>query len=127
MFAKVVLWIVGLITLAFGAWTLALPFGIAGLVGYDLMTPGAITEIRAFYGGVELGLALFWISGAFKPSLLRPALVSMVMIWGAVAASRTLGIVLDGSLSQTMIVVLITEIASAVLALIALTRLKPTD
>ncbi|MEO0575876.1 MAG: DUF4345 domain-containing protein [Pseudomonadota bacterium] len=122
-FAKVVLWLVGLITLAFGALSLVAPQKIAELTQFGLLSAGAITEVRAFYGGVELGLAAFWIAGAIKPTLMRGALVSMVLVWGAVVFSRAAGIVLDGSFNATMGVVLGIEILSAVLAYVALTRL----
>ncbi|MEL6868962.1 MAG: DUF4345 domain-containing protein [Pseudomonadota bacterium] len=122
-FAKIVLWLFGLITLAFGAYSLVAPEQLAQLTQYDLRSSGAITEIRAFYGGLELGLAAFWIAGALKPSLLRAALVSMILVWSAVAASRVFGLIIDDSLTSTMIIVLVSEVLGAALAFIALQRL----
>ncbi|MEM6819228.1 MAG: DUF4345 domain-containing protein [Pseudomonadota bacterium] len=122
-FAKVVLWVFSIITLAFGALSLVSPEAIANAIKVDPLTPGALTEIRSFYGGLELGLAAFWIAGAQRAELLKPALVSMVMIWGAVALSRIYGLVIDGGTASTLYVALASELAAAILAFVALSRL----
>ena len=125
-FARIVLWLFGGITLAFGAWSLADPVGVSGLLKYELLTAGAATELRSFYGGVELGLAAFWIAGGLRAELLRAALVSMVLVWGAVVLSRVYGLIVDGSASTTLFVVLAVEVLSAVAAYVALSRLPAT-
>lgn len=125
-FAKGVLWVFGLITLAFGAWSLAAPESIAEVLKVTLLTPGAVTEIRSFYGGLELGLAGFWIMGATRADLTRPALVSMVVIWGSVALARIYGLVVDGGTASSLYVALASELAAAILAYLALSRLPAT-
>ncbi|MEM7611277.1 MAG: DUF4345 family protein [Pseudomonadota bacterium] len=121
--AKVTLWLFGLITLAFGVWSLFAPESLAALIKWGIVAPASITEIRAFYGGVEIGLAAFWIAGALKPDLTRGALLSMLLVWGMVVISRGAGIILDDSYSSTMLGALIAEVAAAVMAFISLRRL----
>mgnify|MGYP001795706131 CR=1 FL=1 len=124
--AKVVLWVFALMTLAFGAVSLVAPDVIAGAIKIEMLTPGSVTEIRSFYGGLEIGLAAFWIAGAIKPDLTRAALVSMVLAWGAVALSRITGLVIDGGAASSLYFALVSEIAAAVMAYIALMRLQAT-
>ncbi|MEL7309979.1 MAG: DUF4345 domain-containing protein [Pseudomonadota bacterium] len=124
--ARVVLWIFALMTLTFGAVSLVAPQIIAGAIKIEMLTPGAMTEIRSFYGGLELGLAAFWIAGAIKPELTRAALVSMVLAWGAVALSRIAGLVIDGGTASSLYYALVSEVAAAVMAYIALIRLPAT-
>ncbi|MEM8547289.1 MAG: DUF4345 domain-containing protein [Pseudomonadota bacterium] len=125
--AAIILWLFGLITLAFGVWALLAPTQFAALAHYGLDHPGAVTELRAFYGGVEIGLGVFWILGALRQPLTRAALVSMISIWSGVVIARGLGLVLDGSGSTTMLVVLGTEIAAVIGAAIALNRLPASQ
>lgn len=125
--AAIVLWLFGLITLAFGVWALISPAQFAALAHYGLDHPGAVTELRAFYGGVEIGLGLFWILGALRQPLTRAALVSMICIWSGVVIARSLGMVLDGSVSTTMLVVLATEVVAVIGAAIALDRLPASQ
>ena len=61
-----------------------------------------------------------------RAELLRAALVSMVLVWGAVVLSRVYGLIVDGSASTTLFVVLAVEVLSAVAAYVALSRLPAT-
>ena len=102
-FAKILLVVYGVVTAAFGAWALAAPQSLAGLLGYTLLTPGAVTELRAFYGGLELALGGYWLLAALRRDMLAAGLLSMILVWGFVA--------------------LVTEVAGLVLAAVALRRL----
>lgn len=122
-FAKILLVIYGVVTAAFGAWALAAPQSLAGLLGYTLQTPGAVTELRAFYGGLELALGGYWLLAALRRDMLAAGLLSMILVWGFVAASRAIGFAIDGGIVTPSIVALVTEVAGFVLAAAALRRL----
>lgn len=66
-FALIVLWLAGLGFLGFGLWLLVDPVG--GLAGVDIegTTAAGVVELRAFYGGLEVGLGLFLIACAQRP------------------------------------------------------------
>lgn len=122
-FARTTLWIIGLATLGFGGLAFARPALVAELVGWQLLGPGALTEIRAFYGGAEFGLAVFWIIAAATGSMLRPALLAAVAVWSLVGLSRLAGVLIDDSFSNFMLAAMISEFGAAAFALIALRRL----
>lgn len=121
--AKIVLWLFGLITLVLGVYSFFAPASIAQMVGLGPIAPGGTTEIRAFYGGLEIGIGLYWILTAIKPAITRAGLYSMVFVWGAVALTRGIGVLLDSSASSTMLGALGLETVATVLAIIALKRL----
>ncbi|MFK8016183.1 MAG: DUF4345 family protein [Gammaproteobacteria bacterium] len=119
MFAKVVLIFFGLSFGGFGVWALIAPASLAKLVHFSLDTPGAMTEIRAFYGGLEIGFAAFLIAAAFVRPLVPGALLALVAIAGGIALARLVGIVVDGSGSTFMYSALVWELAGAGLGLLA--------
>ena len=125
MFAKIVLVAISLVTAGFGLLAFVSPEAFAGAMSMELAAPGAVTEVRAFYGGLEIGLAIFWMMGALQPRYLQPALVSVLLVWGAVALARTLGIVMDGSISNMMLAALGLEVAAVIAASIALKQYRP--
>lgn len=127
LFGRIVLVVIGLGTLGFGAFAFARPEALAEIVGIVPGAPAALTELRAFYGGVEFGLAAFWLGAAFSRGLVRPALLSMFAVWALVAASRGLGIIIDDTATNFMLVALVTEAVSAALALAALVSLPASD
>ncbi|MEM7081205.1 MAG: DUF4345 domain-containing protein [Pseudomonadota bacterium] len=120
MAAKVVLWIFGLSFLAFGGWALFDPVSFSNLVQFELTSKLATTEMRAFYGGLELGLAAFFILGALKPDLTRPALLVGLLSMGTVACSRIVGIIVDGSTGSLLYAVLAIEIIGALACFLSL-------
>lgn len=122
-FAKILLLLYGVVTAAFGVWAVALPQSLAGVLNYSLLTPGAVTELRAFYGGLELALGAYWLLAALRRDLVSAGLLSMILVWGFVAASRLLGFAVDGAVTTPSIVALATEVAGCVLAAAALRRL----
>ncbi|MEM6639767.1 MAG: DUF4345 family protein [Pseudomonadota bacterium] len=119
MFATVVLVFFGLSFGAFGVWALAAPQSLSQLLHFGLETPGAVTELRAFYGGLELGLCGFLLAAVFFRHLVPGALIALAAIAGGVALGRIIGMVLDGSTSSLMLGVLTWEIAGAVLGVAA--------
>ena len=109
----------------FGLATLVRPSAL-GVLGIELTRPAAATEIRAFYGGLELGLALFFARAAARPEWFRPALFALAASLGGVALARAAGVVVDGSAGPLVLLLGATEAAGALLAVVALRRL-PRD
>ncbi|HEU4562308.1 MAG TPA: DUF4345 family protein [Longimicrobium sp.] len=121
--ATVSLLLAALGLIAFGATLLVKP-SLLGLVGVELARPAAATEIRAFYGGLELGLAAFFIAAAMHGGAwLRPALFAQTAAFGGIVLARLIGILVDGSAEPMILVFLALEGAGAVLGAIALRRL----
>ncbi len=119
MFAKVVLVFFGLSFGGFGVWALLSPVSLAKLVHFSLDTPGAVTEIRAFYGGLEIGFAIFLIAAVFYRPLIPGALLALTAVAGGIGLARIAGILADGSGSAFMYSALVWELAGAGLGLVA--------
>ncbi len=108
---------------AFGVWALLAPASLASLIHMTPDTPGALTEIRAFYGGLELGLAAFMIRAAFYRPWRSGALMALVAVAGGIAVGRIVGLFVDQSMSGTMLGALVWEATGALLGTLALLRL----
>jgi hypothetical protein len=86
-FANVLLCLAGLGFLGFGLWFVVDPVVPLASMGVAVSGAGATTEIRAFYGGLELGLGLFLLAAAFRRDWRRPAL------WLCLCANAGIGLV----------------------------------
>ncbi len=113
----------GLCFLGFGAVMLVSPHVAWASLGLDLPAGVPTTEIRAFYGGLELGLGALLLAAMHKIQYLRAGLVLGCVAYGSIAGARAIGIIVDGSSSSTyMWVATAVEIGFALLFLVALKR-----
>lgn len=100
------------------------PHEMANLSGMLLLAPAAATDVRAYYGGLQLGLAAFLLLALARLELLRGALTLLVLLYGALALARIGGLWLDGGAQQTFnLAALLLELVSAGLAFWALRTL----
>jgi uncharacterized protein DUF4345 len=121
-FARTSLLLAGLAYAGFGILTLAWPW-VMGIIGIELARPAAVTEIRAFYGGLELGMALFFFRAMRDPAWYRPALFVQAATLGGVVLARLIGIVVDGSGEPLVLLLGAGEGACGLLGFLALRRL----
>jgi hypothetical protein len=114
------LWLSGLSFLAFGVAFLIAPRETLALAG--VATEGAIaaTELRAFYGGVEVALGALIIACAMRAARWRDGLWLTLACYGAIGVTRLVGMGLDGSDSFFLRFAAGTEISFALLAAMAL-------
>ena len=110
---------VGLVPIALGygakpSYTLDALFGIK-------VDTTNLTHIMRAVMGLYLGMVVFWLLGAFRPSMARPALAACVVFMLGLAAGRVLSFIVDGLPHWLLIVYAGLEI---VLGLIALKLLK---
>lgn len=105
----------------FGVATLLRP-SLLGAVGIALTEPAAAAEIRAFYGGLEVGLAVFFALALGRVGWHRPALVAQVCAFGGVALGRAIGLVVGGVFDPLLLLFLALEAAGAGFGLWALRR-----
>ena len=125
LFARIFLAVQALILAGFGLAYLVKPHELANLSGMLLMAPAAITDVRAYYGGLQMGLGMFLLLACRQVELLRGALTLLVLLYCALALARLGGLWLDGGLQQTFnLVALLFELVSAVLAMLLLRRLR---
>ena len=120
LFARAYLVLQALALAGFGAAYFLYPQDMASLSGMTLIQTAAIVDVRAYYGALQLGLAVFLLSSAFRPTFRRPALAMLTLVFAALALGRVAGLYLDGTVGQTFnLYALAYEAVSALLALVA--------
>ena len=120
VFAGVVLWISGLGMLGFGLAFLWAPLETMAAAGLSLEGALAATELRAFYGGLEVALGLLILACALRAERLRDGLVLSLAIYGGIGLARLAGMLIDGSDTPFLRFALATELGLAIAAAIAL-------
>jgi hypothetical protein len=125
LFARVVLVIQLLALAGLGLAYFARPHEMANLSGMLLMSPAAATDMRAFYGGLQLGLAAFIGVALSRLDFTRAVLTLLVLLYSAMALARIGGLWLDGGAQQTFnLYALLLEVVSAGLCFWALRGLQ---
>ena len=105
--------------LVLGVYAVAFLFSpalLGRLVGLAFGDANAFVEIRAFYGGLELGIAGFLAWAAFRPAHARSALVLFAFAFGAAGAARFWGIAEFGFTGPSQPLVAGIELAAAAAA-----------
>ena len=120
LFSRIVLVLLGLMFLSFGVAFLLRPAQMAQMVGIELPEPTARMEIRAFYGGLEIGLAVFLLVCAATGAWIKPGLLAAGLACAGPALGRTVGLLLDGKPKSVIFTILAVEVACAVAVALAL-------
>ncbi len=100
------------------------PGKLAGLVDLTAGSKAALVELRAFYGGIELGLGAFFAIAALKKEWQVPSLAAALLALAGVAGARIYGISVEGSAGALIYLLLAIEVAGAVLAAVGLVQAK---
>ena len=93
--------------------------GAGELVGLVPSEGTGRAELRAMYGGLDLGIGAFLAWGAWRPDGARPALAFGALALGGLACGRAVGIVLDDP-GGVMVRLLASEVVSGGLCVAAL-------
>lgn len=124
-FARFVLVLQALIMIGFSLAYWLRPYEMANLNGMLLMETASVSHMRVYYGGLQLGLALFLIWAVRAPDRARAALVMLVITMLALVAGRLGSMWLDGGeLIGFDLVSLAYRILAAVLAGAALMMIR---
>ena len=112
--------------LMFGGFAVAFlwnPVATGALVDIRPETPAARIEIRAIYGGFELGLTAFLIWSLLAPERLSTGLLVNALVLGFVALCRLIGVAAEAAMPRPIPTALASEIVLSVLSCAALWRL----
>ncbi len=99
--ARILLTIQALLLAGFGLAYFIRPQEMANLSGMLLMAPAAVTDVRAYYGGLQLGLAAWLVLALLRTDLLRAALMLLVLLYASLLVARLCGLWLEGGAQQT--------------------------
>ncbi len=83
------LWLNAVIYVAFAAWITLNPWGTAQAAGFQSLTSGGRTEYLTVYGGLQLGVAAFYVWTALSPGQQRAGLMFSLFLYAAVVAYRS--------------------------------------
>jgi hypothetical protein len=122
MAIRVFLALSALVWLPYGLWCFLRPEFLAEAAGIVASTTTASTELRAMYGGLQMGIGMLAAAAVLAPSLRRPALLTVAFLCTGLATTRLLGVLLDGGLSAYTAAGLFFEILSASIAVALLPR-----
>jgi hypothetical protein len=106
-----------------GLGFLVVPVQWASLVEISLPTAMARTDFRATYGGFDLAMGVFLGLCAFRTEWIRPGVVALGIAAAGFGGGRLIGILVEGTASPLMLVFVVIETASALLAFYVLRRL----
>ena len=88
-----------LVLISYGLYCLFVPSFLGTAAGIVAQTPTGLTELRAMYGGLQLGAGCLLLAGLLNPSYTVTALRTAVFLFAGLAIARTIGITLDSSMS----------------------------
>ena len=123
---RIVLVLSGVGFLIFGVKALFDPVGLwtsFGLVVSD--EPAVRTELRAFYGGLEIALGALLLAFLTTPDRQRTGLLIAAVIYAGLGLGRLVGIVVDGEVARIHWIALAIELGLAALSMVALWRMRP--
>ena len=106
----------------FGFWLLIAPQAL-GDVGIQLATPSAQVEIRAMYGGFEIGMGVFFLLAALRSEWFRPALVLQVVSLLGLGGTRLVTLLLTSGADRMLYFFAGLELLAVGIGWIALKRL----
>ena len=114
---------------AAGLLPIALSYGVnpPGSLGFLFgMTVDGTNGVHIFRAimGLYLALIVFWVLGARRASLTRPALYSLVVFMFGLAAGRVLSLLVDGVPHWLLSVYLVLELMFGAIGLMMLRRLE---
>ena len=121
---KIVLIILAIEHLGFGLYGLYAPTSIAELVGYELSSDFAFSEIRANYM-MFTALGLIALFSIFFRSLMRQTYIIYIFIFSSLILGRILNYFITGDLPNSIIVTTVAEIIVVFLSIWRLNAKTP--
>ena len=121
---KIVLAILAIEHLGFGLYGLYAPTSIAELVGYELSSDFAFSEIRANYM-MFTALGLIALFSIFFRSLMRQTYIIYIFIFSSLILGRVLNNFITGDLPNSIIVTTVAEIIVVFLSIWRLNAKTP--
>ncbi len=122
--ARIVLFISAAVFAAIGAAFLAWPVAMAGQAGMELTRSAAINDVRAVYGGMNVGIACFLLFCGLGSTRLATGLIAQIAVMVGLVSGRFLSLWIDGNPGAFMLVAHAIEIAGALAGVYAFIALK---
>lgn len=105
-------------------WCTLSPRGTSESIGFEFAKNSARSEYIVIYGGLELGLALFYLFTALDSSMWKAGILFSLCLYGCLAVYRIGTIVFMRDLGTFPYAMAVIEVSMAAWALFAWTRLS---
>lgn len=112
----IVLLLSALSFIGFGLALTLYPIEVLAKIDVSVSGPIADTEIRAFYGGLELALGGLILAWTLAPARRRDALLLTAVSYGGIGLTRVLSMVLTGDQSTFLLFAAATELGFLIAA-----------
>ena len=120
MIIKGFIWFVGLFFIVYGVAFAFLPLEMTQLVTGDSPgTPSGVTDLRSTYGGMTIAVGIVILLLSRQAATMTLSLLGIIIVLGAMAITRILGMLLDGNPNELMYFYLVLEIVGVALAFYA--------
>lgn len=121
--ARILLFFGALVFVCIGAVFLAAPVEWGRVVEIEVATPMARTDLRATYGGFDLGFGVFLAVCAFRREWHRPGLAAAAIALAGFGLARSFGMLMEGAASSLMLGLAVAELSGAAAAFLSYRRL----
>ena len=101
----------------FGVWALFAPESMFAFRDTPLAAAPGRVDVRAFYGGLELGLALFFWLSSRRAAYERPALLAAALAFSGCVSARLAAMAWEASLTWPLGLAAAGELAGAILTI----------
>ena len=121
--ARILLLLGALVFIFIGVVFLAAPVEWGRVVQIELPTPMARTDLRATYGGFDLGFGIFLGLCAFRREWHRPGLAAAAIALAGFGLARSFGMLMEGTASPLMMSLAVAELSGSGAAFLSYRRL----
>ena len=119
--AKIYLVLMGVMSVVFGVVYLVSPLMMTEPMGFGALKPSALTDVRATYGGFQIGTGLFMLA-CLPPARLKTGMLLALLSVCAIALARLYGFMVDGDVIPVLQGTLLFEVVLAVISLVIYLR-----
>ncbi len=102
--AKIFISFIALVLVGFGVGSLLWTEALTGAAGISAVNPTGVSELRAFYGGLEIGLGVSLAAAVAGRWSIKTALMLVAVIFGCVGLVRIVSAISLGDTSTWTLV-----------------------
>lgn len=124
--AKIYLILLGIMSVVFGVIYLIAPSSMTDPMGFGILAPSALTDVRATYGGFQIGMGIFMLWCCIGSGRLYTAMFFALVSVAAIAISRAIGLAIDGDPIDVLKYTLAFEVVLTVVSLVIFLRTPKT-
>jgi hypothetical protein len=124
MASRIFLGLFGLMWFGYGVWCFLDPGYLREAAGIAALSATGSVDLRATYGGLQMGIGALLLGGALRAPLTRSVLLCYGVLCAGIGTSRLSGALLESEWSSYTLLAVCFELGSAALALFFLSRMR---